>query len=730
MLNKIFHTLQKQIPPISATEREAMESGSIGFEREIFSGRPQWGSLLPMDGSLTSEEQDFLDGPTRTLCTMLDEWAITQQHHDLPPQVWDFLAKEGFFGLIIPPQYGGKGFSAAAHSAVVQMIASRSATAAVTVMVPNSLGPAELLLAYGSEEQRDHYLPRLARGDEIPCFALTSPDAGSDAGAMRDLGVVCKQVIDGQEQLGFRLNFNKRYITLAPVATLIGLAFHATDPDHLLGEEADLGITLALLPATTAGIQRQRHQPIGAAFHNGPISGKDIFVPFAWLIGGEAQIGHGWRMLIECLSAGRGISLPSLACGASKLALYTSARYCQIRHQFHQPIGNFDGVEEKLAAIAGRLYLMEAGRKQTLAALDSGDTPAVLTAIVKHYLTEEMRRCVNDAMDLHGGRAICQGASNYLAPLYQTLPIAITVEGANILTRSMMIFGQGVMRAHPFLLDEVEALSNDDPDRFKSLLWKHGRHWYSTATRAVLMGFSNARWARAPASGCERRYFQHLGRFSACFATLTDVALATLGGNLKRNEAISGRFADALAYHYLCAAALKRFNGAGSPRAELPALNWACQYALHQIEEALLGVIANLPLPKGLRGLLRLKLFPWGRRMALPSDQCSRQLAQAVQHDAALLTALTSGIAVVDNPDDPIGRLDAALQALRAAEPVEQQLAQQGIRYHPTDGDIEEWIRQLQQRSVIDAAQAELLHQATLLSHQAIAVDAFPIRQR
>ncbi|MDQ6951462.1 MAG: acyl-CoA dehydrogenase [Mariprofundales bacterium] len=723
----LYQRLKQQIPPISATEREAMESGSVGFEQEIFTGRPDWARLLPMDNRLTIAEQAFLDGPTQALCGMLDEWEITQHHHDLPPEVWHLLADQGFFGLIIPPQFGGKGFSAAAHSAVVQMIAARSVTAAVTVMVPNSLGPAELLLAYGTEEQQSHYLPRLATGKEIPCFALTSPDAGSDAGAMRDLGVVCKQMIDGTEQLGFKLTFSKRYITLAPIATLIGLAFHAIDPDHLLGEATDLGITLALLPADTPGITRQRHQPIGSAFHNGPVEGRDIIVPLEWIIGGREQIGHGWRMLMERLAVGRGISLPSLACGASKLSLYTSARYCQIRRQFHQPIGNFDGVEEKLAAIAGRCYLMDAGRRQTLAALDHNTTPSVLTAIVKHYLTEEMRHCVNAAMDLHGGRAICQGPSNYLAHAYQTLPIAITVEGANILTRSMMIFGQGVMRAHPFLLAETDALTKDDPAHFKGLLWRHGRHWCITAARAALLGFSNAVWARAPASGCERRYFQHLGRFSACFATLTDLALASLGGGLKRNEAISGRFADALAYQYLCAAALKGFNDAGSPRHARPALDWACQYALHQIEEALLAIIANLPLPKMLRGLIRLKLFPWGRRMALPNDVLTRQLAKQVQHDDTLLAILSQGLPKSDNAEGTIGRLDAALAALRIATPIERHLANTGIRYHPIDGDYRSWLARLQTQGSINASQVECLATAADLIAKAIKVDAFPL---
>lgn len=726
----LFQRLQQQMPTISTTEREAMASGSVGFEGAFFSGRPQWHTLPATDNPLSTAERAFLDGPCRELCANLDPWTIERQR-DLPPAVWEQLRHHRFFGLIIPPQYGGHGFSATAHSAIVQMIASRSVTAAVTVMVPNSLGPAELLLAYGSDTQRNHYLPRLARGNEIPCFALTGPFAGSDAGAMRDIGIVCRRRIDGEERLGFLLTFNKRYITLAPIATLIGLAFHAIDPERLLGKEEDLGITLALLPGDTPGLKRRRHRPIGTSFHNGSISGKEIFVPFDRLIGGEAQIGHGWRMVMERLAVGRGISLPALACGASKLACYSTARYARIRHQFHRPIGDFDGVAEKLAAIAGRCYLMEAGRMITLASLDQGEQPAVITAIVKHYLTEEMRRVVNDAMDIHGGRTICQGASNYLAHAYQSLPIAITVEGANILTRSMMIFGQGVMRAHPFLLAESHALQQSDgAATLRALLPRHAAAFVRNLGRATLLGLSHAAWARAPASGCERRYFQHLGRFAAAFAALTDIALLSLGGSLKRNEAISGRFADALAWQYLCAATLKGFADRGSPRAERPALTWACRHALHQIEEALLAIIANLPLPVALHSLLRLQLFPWGRRFPPPDDHCTRQLAASLQHDATLLQQLTAGIVLNSDDDDPIGRLDAALRAQQAARPVEQMLAQQEIRYRPTDGDYEQWIDQQLNEQQIDTAQADLLRDAARLTARAIAVDAFPIRSR
>ncbi|RMH51941.1 MAG: acyl-CoA dehydrogenase [Zetaproteobacteria bacterium] len=725
----LYQRLRRQLPPMSPTEEEALAAGGVGFERELFRGRPDW-RRLPEYHALNAAERAFLDGPVRTLCAMLDEWKINELRRDLPPEVWAFLRSEGFFGLIIPERYGGKGFSAAAHSAVVQMIASRSVTAAVTVMVPNSLGPAELLIAYGTDRQREYYLPRLATGEEIPCFALTGPWAGSDAAAMRDRGVVCRGEWQGKQTLGFRLTFDKRYITLAPIATLIGLAFHASDPDHLLGDVEDLGITLALLPGDLPGLQRRRHRPIGAAFHNGPLRGRDLFIPLEQVIGGGERIGQGWRMVMERLATGRGISLPALACGAGKLALYTSARYCRIRRQFHRPIGDFDGVALKLAAIAGRLYLMDAGRRMTLAAIDGGVTPAVLTAVVKHYLTEEMRRVVNDAMDLHGGRAICQGASNYLAHAYQSLPIAITVEGANILTRGMIIFGQGVMRAHRFLRRERELLASDGGEAaFHALLRRHLFAFAVNAGRALLLGLSDACWARAPAAGGERRYYQHLGRMAALFALLTDLALALLGGGLKRNEAISGRLADALAWQYLCTSALEGFNRRGSPRAERPVLDWACRYALHRAEQALLALIANLPLAAPARALLRLLLFPFGRRMAPPDDALGRRLARAVQQDEALLAALTEGMAVSSDPADPVGRLDAALAACRAADPLEAQLARRGVRFRPEREEYAAWLERLVADGTLDAEQVALLRQAADATARALAVDSFPLRR-
>ncbi|HXH64478.1 MAG TPA: acyl-CoA dehydrogenase, partial [Mariprofundaceae bacterium] len=570
----VMQAIGKALPPMSDTERAAIEAGTVGWEAELFRGGPDWQKLLAVPApSLSDEEQAFLDGPVETLCGMLDDWEITHEHNDLPPAVWDFIKAKGFFGMIIPKAYGGLEFSAYAHSQVVMKVASRSVTAAVTVMVPNSLGPAELLMAYGTEAQKGHYLPRLAKGEEVPCFALTGPLAGSDASAMPDTGIVCKGEYEGRQVLGFRVNWDKRYITLGPVATLLGLAFHAYDPEHLLGDVEDLGITCALIPPDTPGIEiGRRHNPLNAAFQNGPNSGRDVFVPMDWLIGGQEQIGKGWRMLVERLSVGRGISLPALSTGGGKMASLATGAYARVRRQFHLPIGRFEGVEAALARIGGLTYLMDAARCLTLAALDAGERPSVITAMVKYYLTESMRQAINDAMDVHGGRGICLGPSNYLGRTYQTIPVAITVEGANILTRSLMIFGQGAMRCHPFLLDEMAAARQSDVNRFDALLLDHAGHAVRNGARAVVYALAGRWLAPSPAKGPEAVYYRALSRFSAAFAVLADMAFMTLGGQLKRKELLSGRFADALGYMYLCSALLKRHADNGRPEDDLPLL--------------------------------------------------------------------------------------------------------------------------------------------------------------
>ena len=567
------------LPALSQTEQEALDAGTVWWDGDLFSGKPEWEKLLKIDTStLSKEEQAFLDGPVNRLCAMLDDWAITHEYKDLPPEVWQFIKDNGFFSMIIPKSYGGLAFSALAHSAVVSKIASRSITTAVTVMVPNSLGPGELLLHYGTEEQRNYYLPRLASGEEIPCFALTGPENGSDAGAMPDTGIVCNGEFNGEEVLGIRLNWNKRYITLGPVATILGLAFKLYDPDQLLGDKPELGITCALIPTDTAGVTiGRRHYPLNMVFMNGPNQGHDVFIPMEWVIGGPKMAGQGWRMLMECLAAGRSISLPALSTGAGKLSCRATGAYARIRQQFKTPIGLFDGVEEALTRIAGNTYMMEAARTLTATAIDQGEKPAVISAIVKYNMTERMREVLNDAMDVQGGSGICMGPKNLLARPYQSIPIAITVEGANILTRTMITFGQGAIRCHPYVIEEIQSCHSDDLERFDKALFGHMGFTVSNASRALFLALTRSKLAASPSVGSDKRYYQQLTRMSAAFAFVADVAMLVLGGSLKRREKLSGRLADVLSQLYLASAVLKHYHDQGRPAEDKALMQWACE---------------------------------------------------------------------------------------------------------------------------------------------------------
>src|SRR6266850_4215132 len=584
------------LPRMGETERIALEAGTVWWEAELFSGRPRWRKLLDFrPKALTERERAFLDGPVNELCRMIEDWDVVRGG-DLSPQAWEFLKKQRFFGMIIPEEFGGLGFSALAHSAVIAKLSSRSVTAAVTAMVPNSLGPAELLLRYGTDAQKRHYLPRLATGDEIPCFALTEPEAGSDATAQQSTGTVCRGTYEGREVLGMRLHWSKRYITLAPVATVLGLAFVLRDPERLLGGEEEIGITCALLPTNLSGITiGQRHDPLGIPFLNGPTVGRDVFVPLTMIIGGRAMAGKGWRMLMDCLAAGRGISLPSLAVGASELAARTTSDYANVREQFGLPIGRFEGIEEPLARIAGQTYLMDAARKLTLGAIDSDQKPAVVSAIVKRYLTEGMRSVVNDAMDIQAGAAVCRGPRNILAAAYASVPVGITVEGANILTRTLIIYGQGAIRCHPFVQEEMRSIAARDLAAFDRAFFGHVGHVLGTAIRAKWLAWTGGLLAPCPVGGPAGPLFVKLSRYSAAFALISDAAMATLGGTLKRRERLSGRLADALAWMYLGSAALKRFVDDGQPTRDLPFVRWSAAHALYEIETALRGVLDNFP---------------------------------------------------------------------------------------------------------------------------------------
>jgi acyl-CoA dehydrogenase len=579
---------RRMLPSMSSTEREALEAGTVWWDGELFTGKPDWPKLLTAKPpALTAEEQAFVDGPCEELCRMLDEWDITHRRADLPPQVWDFLKQKGFFAMIIPKKYGGLGFSAYAHSCVLVKLASRSATASSTVAVPNSLGPAELLLHYGTEEQKDHYLPRLARGDEVPCFALTGPRAGSDAASIPDTGVVCRGVYEGREVIGLKLNFSKRYITLAPVATVIGLAFRLYDPDRLMGgEKTDYGITCALIPRNTPGVSiGRRHFPLNIAFQNGPLSGKDVFVPLEFIIGGPKMAGQGWRMLVEQLSVGRCISLPSNSTGGAKAGTYATAAYARIRKQFSQSVGKFEGVEAAIARMAGYTYIMDAARSVTCGAIDGGEKPAVPAAMLKYHCTELGRKVANDAMDVQGGKGICLGPKNYLGRGYQVVPVAITVEGANILTRSLMILGQGAIRCHPYVLKEMNAAREKDKAKslreFDEALFGHVGYTLSNAARSLVTGATLARFSSTPESTATRRYYQHINSFSARFAFATDVAMLTLGGYLKQKEHLSARLGDVLSSLYLASMVLKHYENQGRQEADLPLVEWSCRTLLY-----------------------------------------------------------------------------------------------------------------------------------------------------
>jgi acyl-CoA dehydrogenase len=727
----LLSAFQRAVPRMSDTERDAIDAGTVWWDGELFSGRPDWQRLLATPAPrLSGEEQAFLDGPVEQLCAMLSDWRITQELEELPAEVWQFIKDNGFFGMIIPKRYGGLGFSALAHSEVVTKLTTRSGSAAVTVMVPNSLGPAELLLEYGTDAQKDYYLPRLAGGDEIPCFALTGPEAGSDASAIPDIGLVCRADIGAeQDVLAIRLNWDKRYITLAPAATLLGLAFKLHDPQGLLGGVEQRGITVALIPTDTPGITiGNRHRPMNQAFLNGPTRGKDVLIPVEWIIGGANMAGQGWRMLMESLATGRSISLPALATGSAKLASRATGAYAGIRRQFKTPVGQFEGVQEALARIGGNTYLMDAARTMTVMALDQGEKPAVVSAIVKYQLTERMRQVINDAMDIHGGRGICMGPRNYLARSYQGIPIAITVEGANILTRSLIVFGQGAIRCHPYVLKEMRAAGDEDSERglrdFDRALFSHIGFTLSNVARNLVFGLTGARLVRTPGSGIVAHYYRQLTRTSASLALAADLVMLTLGGRLKRLERLSARLGDVLSYLYLASAALKRFEDQGSREEDRPLLHWSCRESLYRSQMAFDELFKNLP-NRWVAIALRLLVFPLGMRYDSPNDANDRRVARLLMRPTAARDRLTKGV-YVGQLDDPVGRVEHALAAAVAAESVMRKV-QRALRAGLIEADTPgEQIREALARAIIDEDEAERLQAADAARYEAIMVDEFP----
>ena len=725
---------RRALPPMSDTERTALEAGSVDWDGELYSGRPDWQRLAYMSSpALSAEEQAFLDGPVEELCARVNDWEITHRRKDLSPALWAFLRKHRFFGLIIPHQYGGLEFSALAHSAVVMKIASRSLSAAITAMVPNSLGPAELLLRYGTDQQRQHYLPRLANGTELPCFALTGPSAGSDAAALPDNGVICYGSWQGKRVLGMRLNWDKRYITLAPVATVMGLAFQLRDPYHLLGDSDELGITLALIPTDTAGVRiGRRHFPARQGFQNGPTQGDNVFAPLDWIIGGPERIGQGWRMLMECLSSGRALSLPSISIAAVHMAARNAGAYARVRRQFHTPVGQFEGVQEPLARIAANSYAGGALRETTAAFVDLGQRPSVLGAVAKQRCTERMRQSVNDAMDIMAGRAVCDGPSNPMFRNYQAIPVGITVEGANILTRSLIIFGQGAIRGHPWILREMEAARN--PDRkaglaqFDRALFGHIGFLFANLGRCIWYSLSGARFAPTPATSAGtglaaiKPLYRQLTRMASGFALSADIAMLTLGGKLKRMEHLSGRLADIFSELYTASCVLRRFQQEGAHQTDLPLLRWSVQDSLFKAQQASRQLLANLP-SRSVAWLLRRILFPWGDWAAPPSDRLTGEVARILLSPSASRDRLTAGIYVSYDPDDVNGRLEHALALLTRSAAVERRVlaAERAGSLRPGKDRIQSALN----AGIIANDEADQLRAATQATEAAIRVDDF-----
>jgi acyl-CoA dehydrogenase len=723
------------LPKMSQTEKEALEAGTVWWDGELFTGAPAWDKLMSArPPQLSSVEREFLEGPCEELCRMLDEWHITHELGDLPPAAWEFLKSRGFFAMIIPKRYGGLEFSAYAHSCVLAKIASRSPTCSSNAAVPNSLGPAELLNHYGTEEQKNYYLPRLARGEEVPCFALTGPRAGSDAAAIPDTGIVCRGMWQGAEVVGLKLNFSKRYITLAPVATVIGLAFRMFDPERLLGGEADIGITVALIPRNTPGITiGRRHFPLNVPFQNGPIQGRDVFVPLDFIVGGAKMAGAGWRMLVEQLSVGRCISLPSNATGASQAALWATGAYARIRTQFNVPVGRFEGVEAVIARMAGLTYTMDAARSVTAGAIDGGEKPSVPSAMLKYHVTEMGRQVANDAMDVHGGKGIMLGPNNYLARGYEIVPVAITVEGANLLTRNLIIFGQGAIRCHPYVLREMTAARNPDRaagvEEFDRALFGHIGFTISNAVRSFIMALTHARFTRAPAAGSTARYYQHVVRFSASFAFAVDVAMLTLGGYLKKKESLSARLGDVLSAMYLASMVLKHHENQGHPEEDLPVVEWACRNLLYHAQEQLHGFLRNFP-NRLLAGTMRVLIFPRGRIYSAPGDRLGHQVAALMTAPTQARERLCQLIYRRVEPGSPLGLLHEAMTLAGELDPLLKRLRVEGVKTgRVTALDLPGQIQQALAAGLVSETEAAALREYDRKVMDLIHVDDFAPEQ-
>ena len=732
----IFSTYRKVLPQMSDTERDALEAGTVWWEGELFRGKPDWQKLhgYPQP-TLTPAEQSFLDIECEEACRLVNDWQVTHELYDLPNEAWRYIKDKGFLGMIIPKKYGGLEFSAYAHSQVVTKLSTRSSALSVSVMVPNSLGPAELLLHYGTEEQKNHYLPRLAKGIEVPAFALTSPWAGSDAAAIPDSGIVCKGMWQGKEVLGMRVSWDKRYITLAPVCTVFGLAFHLYDPDGFLGDKKHIGITCALVPYDHPGVETgRRHFPLNAMFMNGPTRGKDVFMPLDFIIGGPEKAGHGWRMLMECLAAGRSISLPSSNTGMAQMTARAVGGYARVRSQFKMAVGKFEGVEEALTRIGAYTYMMDAVRKMTAGAVDLGEKPSVVSAIAKYHVTERARQVVNDGMDVIGGKGICLGPSNFLGRADEQVPIGITVEGANILTRSLIIFGQGAIRCHPFLLPEMQAAQNPDQKQgladFDKALFGHIGFTIKNGFRALWLGMTGSHFATVNVETAPemKRYYQQLTRFSAAFAFMADISLLVLGGSVKRREKLSARLGDILAQMYLISCTLKRYEEEGREIEDAPLAHWAIWDAMYKAQQAFDGVIANFPIPF-VGTFLHRSIFPWGHPYVVPSDEVGHQVAKALIAPSATRDRLTAECYLPLVESEPVGAIELALKSTLLAEPIEAQIraAEKDGRFDNNPlANVRDIAVAAFEAGVISAADYEIMKQRNRLRDIVVHVDDFP----
>ncbi len=687
-----YKRAKKSIPKLSNTEEAALNAGDTWLEKDIFTGTPDWERLASVNTDLSDEEKAFLDNEVQELCGMLDAWTISQEK-DMPEEVWQFIKKKGFLGMVIDKAYGGKGFSARAHSDVVMKIATRSATAAVSVMVPNSLGPGELLHYYGTDKQKSHYLPLLANGQEIPCFALTEPGAGSDATSIQSEAVVVEKTINGKKQLGLILTLNKRWITLAPIATLIGLAVNLRDPKELLKGKGEEGITCILIPRDISNLEiGNRHLPGDQPFMNGTIRGENIFVSIDSIIGGQEQAGKGWQMLVECLSIGRSISLPALAAASSSVSYLTSGAFARIRRQFNVEIAEFEGIEEKLAEIAGLTYLVNATRLLTVAAVQEHKKPSVASAITKYFNTELSRRVVNSAYDVHAGRAVVVGPRNYLVEHYQSIPTSTTVEGANIMTRNLLIFGQGSMACHPYIRDEFYAIAHEDKSAFQNIIWQHIQYTLNNTAKTFLSTWSSG-WFISTPGGSMKRYYQQIARLSHAFAWLADLSLIILGGSLKRKERLSARLADAMSHLYMAMAALRLYEKEGKQADFQLHAQWAMQYCLYNAQKAMIDYCRNFP-NRFLGFAMRLWAFPLGQTLRYPKDKLDGLLAPQMTNHNAFRSFIKKFVYLSGDPTQPIDRMEHALQLLIERRSLYKKINMKGLKFSAVKDKLIEMVNE------------------------------------